>query len=89
MGTSQDPITSPKNKNYYSYTLNAFFSAHSFVFKREPKIFLVCMLTNWAYIGAMLWAALREYEEDWSIAVSKVGMFLLIGLICFMFFEAV
>ena len=47
------------------------------------------MLTNWAYIGAMLWAALREYEEDWSIAVSKVGMFLLIGLICFMFFEAV
>jgi hypothetical protein len=89
VGTAQDPITSPKNQNYYAFTIKAFFSAHLFVLRRNPKMFLVCMLTNWSYIGVMLWSALNEYRGDWKLALSKVGLFVGIGMGCFLFFEAV
>lgn len=59
VGTNQDPITSPKNQNYYAFTIKAFFSAHKFVLNKDPKAFALCLLTNWTYIGLMLWYALK------------------------------
>lgn len=89
VGTAEDAITSPKNQSYYAFTIKAFISAHKFVYKRDLKSFMVCMLTNWTYIAIMLWHALREFNGSWSLALPKVGVFLGIGMGCFMFFEAI
>lgn len=53
VGTDKDPITSPKNQNFYIYTLKAYFSAHMFVFKFNKLYFAICMLTNWIYLGLL------------------------------------
>ena len=59
VGTSEDPITSPKNKSVYAFTINAYFSAHRFAYKWSKKSFLVCMLTNWTYICVLMFFAVR------------------------------
>lgn len=63
VGTSKDPITSPKNQNFYTYTLKAFFSAHKFVFNYNIKYFAICLLTNWFYIGLLFFFAFKEYND--------------------------
>ena len=85
VGTSEDPITSPKNKNLYSFTIDAFISAHKFVWKYDVKKFIACMLANWTYIAIMVFFAMREYQ-DWNIALSKVAFFLGVGMTCYVTF---
>ena len=59
VGTKEDPITCPKNKGVYSYTLNAFISAHKFVFNYDKIKFAACMLANWTYIGILVYFSYR------------------------------
>ena len=87
VGTKEDPITCPKNRNLYIFTLNAFVSAHKFACRYDFKKFVVCMVANWIYIGALVYFAMREYQ-DWSLALWKVGFFLGVGLSGYLMFEA-
>ena len=88
VGTSKDPITSPKNQSVYAYTFKAFFSAHKFVFNFSLKAFAVCMLTNWLYLGTMFYFAYREYQ-DFEMAALKVGFFLIVGFSSYFLFEII
>lgn len=45
------------------------------------------MAANWIYIGALVYFAMREYQ-DWNLALWKVGYFLGVGLSGYMMFEA-
>ena len=62
VGSKGDPITSPKNKHFYQYTIQAMISAHKFVFGWSKKAFAVCMLSNLTYLVVLF-----------SYAMSQVG----------------
>jgi alkane 1-monooxygenase len=88
VGTDKDPITSPKNQNFYVYTIRAFVHAHKFVFSKNKKMFALCMGTNWLYLGVMFVHALSEHG-NWQQALWKVGVFVGIGLGAFAFLEVI
>ena len=85
VGTDKDPITSPKNQNFYFFTLKAYFSAHKFALKHDKKQFAICLATNWLYLALLLFFALKQgltiEESLWKVAV-----FTAIGLTGFMLF---
>ena len=88
VGTDKDPITSPKNQNFYIYIIKAYFSAHKFVFNYSKLAFFVCMLTNWIYLLGLFYFAYRE-SYNVEVALAKVGFFILVGLVGFIFMEAI
>ena len=88
VGTKRDPITCPKNKNFYQYTFEAWTSAHRFVFNWSKKAFAVCMLANFTYLGILLAHAMNEYG-NWNMAFWKVMVFYGISFGCFAFLELV
>ena len=45
------------------------------------------MVANWIYIGALVYFAMREYQ-DWNSALWKVGFFWGVGLSGYLMFEA-
>ena len=87
VGTKEDPITCPKNTGVYYYTLNAFISAHKFVFNYDVAKFAACMLANWTYVGILVYFSYKQYQ-DWNQALWKVAFFLGVGLACYVTFEA-
>jgi hypothetical protein len=88
VGTDKDPITSPKNQTLYYFAVQAYFSAHKFVFNYSKKAFLVCMLANWVYLGGLFYHAFNEYQNV-EAACMKVGFFVLLGLGGFFFLEII
>ena len=88
VGSTKDPITSPKNQNFYFYTIQAYISAHKFVYKWSKKAFAVCMLANFTYLGILLLHAMNEHH-DWNIALWKVFVFYWISFGCFAFLELI
>jgi hypothetical protein len=59
VGTSKDPIMSPKNFNLYSYTLRVIWTAHKYTYQYSKKVFLGCMALNASYIGLLYFLAIR------------------------------
>jgi alkane 1-monooxygenase len=88
VGSVKDPITSPKNQTIYYYAVQAFFSAHKFVFNYSKKIFFLCMLTNWIYLGGMFYHAYNQHQ-NLEVALLKVGFFVIVALQGFLFLEIV
>ena len=88
VGTRKDPITSPKNKNFYLYTLQAMISAHTFVYNWSRKAFSICMLSNLAYLGILFAYAMKEVG-DWQIAAWRVFVFFGISFGAFAFLEVI
>lgn len=88
VGSKKDPITSPKNKNFYLYTFQAMISAHTFVYKWSKKAFAICILSNLTYLAIMFSHAMNEHG-DWQIAAWKVFVFFGISFGAFAFLEVV
>lgn len=82
VGTSKDPITSPKNMNLYYYTLRVVYTAHKFTFQYSRAIFIGCMALNASYLGTLYLLACGEYA-DHGEAVGKVMFFVMIGVLGF------
>lgn len=79
VGTAKDPITCRKNLNLYYYMLRVIYTAHKFTFQYSKLVFLGCMALNASYIGILYFFASREFD-DATLAWTKVGFFLLIGM---------
>ena len=88
VGTKKDPITSPKNQNVYFYTIQAYFSAHKFVFNWSKKAFAVCMLANLTYLGLLFFYGIQSHG-DWNIALWRVFVMYGVSFGCFAFLELV
>lgn len=86
VGTREDPITCPKNRNVYHFIFNAFVEAHKFACRYDFKRFAMGITANLVYIGALLFFALQQYQ-DWSLALWKVGYFVMLGSLCYITFE--
>jgi hypothetical protein len=88
VGSKEDPITSEKNYNYYSYTIRAFVSAYVFNFKYSKKIFFLCILGNLSYLLGIFFITFKS-TEDYNYSFGLTAFYLLNGIAGFMFLEAV
>lgn len=50
VGTVKDAITSPINKNFYSYICKVYYVGHQFTYEYSKKIFCGCKILDWGYI---------------------------------------
>ena len=75
VGTSEDPITSPKNQSFYSYYVKAIYSAYKFNYNYNKKIFLGCVA---ATLGYHVFLASAAYLEG-----SGFGKYLFFALLSY------
>ena len=59
VGSEKDPITSKKNRSYYTFVFNAYFSAYKFLFSYSKKIFLGCVSLTILYLSSIYFYTLK------------------------------
>jgi hypothetical protein len=79
VGTTKDPITSRKNFSLIFYIFRAYYSAHKFVFNYSKLMFLGCVSLNAAYLGAIYYHGLTQYDDP-KMALSKLIFFIRIAV---------
>ena len=81
VGTSDDPVTSPKNQSIYTYYVNVIASAYKFNFNFNKLYFVLCVVSTLSY--NLLAIALSMGHERWlgralfMIAFSYMSLFLM------------
>lgn len=79
VGTLKDPITSPKDKSYYQYLVNCYYSTHKFTYNYSKLVFAGCLALNATYAVLLVFLAYREFH-NWDQTIYKVSIFLLVGM---------
>lgn len=59
VGSEKDPITSKKNRSYYTFVFNAYFSAYRFLFSYSKKIFVGCVSLTILYLSSIYFYTLK------------------------------
>ena len=60
--------------------------AHKFACRYDFTKFLRGIAANCLYYAVMLFFAVREYQ-NWTLALWKIGYFVLLGFLCYFLFE--
>lgn len=84
VGTTEDPITSPKNKTVYSYYVNAIASAYNFNYKHNKTYFTLCVLGTISYLGFFVGLGLLQ-----NASVGKILLFVLVSYVTIFWMECV
>ena len=79
VGTPEDAVTSPKNQTIYEYYVRTIFSSYKQTFKYSKFFFAFCIILNWSFVYLMYNIALKQFQNDSSLAFKKTLLFVLIA----------
>lgn len=88
VGTDKDPITCKKNRTYYIYVINAYYSAYRCLFNYSRKLFLGCISLTLLYLSSIYFYTFKttlSHEQAYETLI----FFIIYGILGFSFLELI